>query len=244
MPTHGIDCLIFDLGGTLYKPALDLCGLTREFLGRVEQTGTRTYQDTDILEALKAPDAWLDRYMIENNVDPHWQPSPEHWHEFDRHLLTELGVTDDVEKAAVVYQDIWDEFLRNLKPEIIGGVTEAIEGLIERHFKIGIVSNRFGDPSVFLERDGLLGLVSAVEYSDVPGYRKPSPYMLLRVADTVGTNPRRCAYVGNIVKYDVIAARNAEMTPVLITWCDPDEESDASGDVVVIDHIEKLFDTF
>jgi HAD superfamily hydrolase (TIGR01549 family) len=244
MAKQGVTCFIFDLGGTLYKPALDLCGMTREFLGRVEQTGTHTYQDTDILEALKGPDAWLDRYMIENNVDPHWQPSPEHWHEFDRQLLTRLGVTDNVEQAAVVYQDIWDEFLRNLKPEIIDGVVEAIEGLADRDFKIGIVSNRFGDPSEFLERDDLLELVNAVEYSDVPGYRKPSPYMLLRVADILGTNPRRCAYVGNIVKYDVVAARNAEMIPVLLTWCDPDEEGDAPGDIIVLDRIEKLFDAF
>ena len=74
----------------------------------------------------------------------------------------------------------------------------------------------------------------------VPGYAKPSPYMLLRVAEELGVNPRKCAYIGNIVEYDCVAAERADMVPILLTWVDPQEVDKVSTDVVIIDHIKEL----
>jgi len=76
----------------------------------------------------------------------------------------------------------------------------------------------------------------------VVGYAKPSPYMLLKVAEELGVNPRKCAYVGNIVEYDCIAATRAEMLPVLLTWIDPQEIDKITTDVVVVDHIEEFLE--
>lgn len=242
MKIDGIRCLIFDMGGTLYRPALDLCSLTKEFLSRVKETGKKTYRDAMILEALVEPAAWLDSHMVKNNVGPHWEPSQEQWLEFDRRLLKALGVRAGIDEAAVRYQAIWDTFLRETTPDIIEGVFDSLQELSERGMHLGIASNRFGDPSEILAHDGLLDIVDSVEYSNVPGYRKPSPYMLLNVADELGVNPRHCAYVGNIVKYDVLAATDAEMVPFLLTWCDPQEEEKTTEDTLVVGHIAQLLE--
>lgn len=242
MPNRSIRCLIFDMGGTLYRPAMDLCGLTQEFLSKVEQTSSRVYNDDTILDALEKPNKWLDDYMISNNVGPNWQPEPEQWLEYDRMLLRELGISEDLEGAAAVYQGAWDQFLRDMHPEIIEGVIDTLDELAAMGLKLGIASNRFGDPRQILDEDGLLERVGALEYSRVPGYCKPSPYMLFKVSDTLGENPARCAYVGNIVKYDVIAAENAGMQPVLLTWCDPQEEEKAPDGTMIIDHIDGLIE--
>ena len=66
--------------------------------------------------------------------------------------------------------------------------------------------------------------------------------MLIRVAQQMGINPQKCAYIGNVVKYDVEAATRAGMIPVLITWVDPQEEDLVTSDCVVIKHIDDLME--
>jgi len=107
-------------------------------------------------------------------------------------------------------------------------------------YKLGIASNRFGDPTNMLEKDGIAKFFGSIEYSAVPGYAKPSPYMLLQVAQELGSNPMRCAYVGNIVEYDVVSANRAGMVPILITWVDPEQRELAPEGTVIINHICEL----
>ena len=241
MKLEDITGIIFDLGGTLYRPVSDMCGLTRDFLSDVGLGEKQDFPDEAIMEAIKEPDEWLTQFMFENDVDIHWQPKHEHWIEYDRMLLTSLGIKA---RADVVldYQKHWDSFHEIASPELMEGCIEGLEELKKRGFKLGIASNRFTDPTRHLENSGILHLFDAVEYTNVPGYRKPSPYMLLKVAAAFGTNPHKCAYVGNIVEYDVVSATRAGMIPVLLTWCDPQEEDKISSDTVVIEHIKDLME--
>lgn len=238
MKLDGIKALIFDLGGTLYRPVSDMCGLTKNFLEENEVGDGREVSESTIRAALKEPDEWLSDYMINNNVDIHWQPRPEQWIEYDRMLLETLGVTDV--EVVYQYQSKWNDFVQKTRPEIIEDCKSELESLHSRGFKLGIASNRFSDPTSILERDSILHLFDAIEYSNVPGYRKPSPYMLLRVAEQLRTNPKRCAYVGNIVEFDVVAAERAEMIPILLTWVDSHEVHKITSDVIVIEHLADL----
>ena len=156
-------------------------------------------------------------------------------------LLAALGVKD---RADIVldYQKQWDRFHEAASPELVEGCKEGLEELKDRGFRLGIASNRFTDPTRHLEDSGIYHLFEAVEYTNVPGYRKPSPYMLVQVAAALSTNPHRCAYVGNIVEYDVVASTRAGMIPVLLTWCDPQEEEKVSSDTVMIEHINDLME--
>ena len=240
MKLDGIQGLIFDLGGTLYRPAMDLCGQTRLFLAQIADTQDGSFPNRVILDAMIDPDQWLDDYMISNDVGPHWQPTKEVWLEYDRLLLRNLGVSQDIENIAERYQAAWDRYMSTIKPELMKGCIEEFVRLQERGIKLAVASNRYGSPEQVLKDDGIIDFFEAVEYSRVPGYCKPSPYMLFKVADAFGLNPRRCAYVGNIVKYDVIAAKNAGMIPILLAWCDPQEKDKITEDTIVIEHIQEL----
>ncbi|KXH73994.1 MAG: hypothetical protein AM326_10210, partial [Candidatus Thorarchaeota archaeon SMTZ-45] len=209
--------IIFDLGGTLYRPVSDMCGLTRNFLSDVGIGKSHEFSDEYILNAIEEPHEWLTNYMIENDVDIHWKPEHEHWVEYDRILLAALGVKDR-EDIVLAYQKHWDDFHETASFELMEGCKEGLEELKNRRFKLGIASNRFTDPRPLLEDSGILHLFDAVEYTNVPGYRKPSPYLLVKVTATFSTNPHRCAYVGNIVDNDVVAATRAGMIPILLTW--------------------------
>ncbi|MFW9976070.1 MAG: HAD family hydrolase [Candidatus Thorarchaeota archaeon] len=233
--------IIFDLGGTLYRPVSDMCGLTRDFLSGAGIGNTREFSDENILAAIEEPHEWLTNYMIENDVDVHWKPEHKHWVEYDRILLASLGV-EDREDIVLAYQMEWDNFHEIASHELMEECKKTLEELKHRGFKLGIASNRFADPAAVLEDSGILHLFDAIEYTNVPGYRKPSPYMLIRVAATFGTNPHRCVYVGNIVEQDIVAATSAGMIPILLTWCDPQEEEKVSSDTIVIEHIADLLE--
>jgi len=242
MNLKGIDALIFDLGGTLYHPASDMCGLTRQFMvdsGIDESVGL---SDDHIKEALVDANNWLWTHMVENNVHLHWNPSKNEWIEYGIILLKGLGIKDDVENLAERYQDKWEKFLEDVEPKLIEGVRETLQELLKRGFKLGIASNRFTDPTNALKADSIHQLFESIEYTAVPGYAKPSPYMLLQVAEDLGVNPRKCAYVGNIVEYDCVAATRAEMLPILLTWIDPNEIDKITTDVVVVNHIEEFLE--
>ena len=243
MKLEGITGIIFDLGGTLYKPVSDMCGLTRDFLSDAGHGESGDFPDADILAANKVPDEWLTNYMMENDVDIHWKPELEHWIEYDKRLLAALGIKDH-ETVVHDYQREWDRFHEIASHELMEDCKEGLEELKGRGFKLGIASNRFTNPTRLLEDSGIHHLFDVVEYTNVPKYRKPDPYMLLRAAAAFGTSPHRCAYVGNIVEYDVVAATRAGMIPVLLTWCDPQEEEKVSLDTVVIEHIKDLLEIF
>ncbi len=242
MKLDDIQAIIFDLGGTLYRPGSDLCGLTREFMNDVRAADFAEHSDEHIMRALVGPTEWLWNYMVENNVPPEWQPTTEIWIEYDRLLLSALGVTENLEDLAVAYQAKWDEFFEDSRPTLINGVKFALETLHGRGFRLGVASNRYTDPTQLLKQDSIYNLFDAVEFTNVPGYAKPSPYMLLRVADKCGLNPRKCAYVGNIVDNDLIAAQRACMLPILLSWCDPEEVEKISTDTIVIENISELLD--
>ena len=242
MNIKGIEALIFDLGGTLYEPAFDICGLTKQFMVDVGAENASGITDDHIQEALVDANNWLWTYMIDHNVPEHWEPGTKEWIEYDRVLLKGLGVREDLESLAEQYQKRWDKFFEDVKPVLIDGVRETLENLQGRNYALGVASNRYSNPKRTLQTDSIYDLFGSVEFSGVPGYIKPSPYMLLQVADELGVNPRKCAYVGNIVEYDCVAAERAEMVPILLTWVDPQEVDKVTTDVVIIDHIKDLLE--
>lgn len=242
MKLEGIDALIFDLGGTLYEPASDICGLTREFMSDIGYERIEGFTDEHIKEALVGANNWLWNYMVENNVPVYWEPKVSEWLQYDVVLFRGLGITENIDELAEKYQQKWDKFFEDVKPVLIEGVREVLEELKRRNIALGIASNRYSDPTQALKKDGIYDKFGAVEFTGVPGYAKPSPFMLLKVAERLRVNPRKCAYVGNIVGHDVVAAQRAEMTPVLLTWVDPKEIDTITPDVVVIDHIDELLE--
>jgi phosphoglycolate phosphatase-like HAD superfamily hydrolase len=78
----------------------------------------------------------------------------------------------------------------------------------------------------------------------VPGYTKPNPYLLIQAAMELGVNPRLCAYVGNLVDLDVIAAIRADMLPILTTWANPEETDKAPEQAIVVESLQELLELF
>ncbi|MGY5874398.1 MAG: HAD family hydrolase [Candidatus Thorarchaeota archaeon] len=244
MEPHDIRAIVFDLGDTLYNTHWDPVSTHKGFLGQLGIINPAEVSDAALAEILKPSDEWLDGYAVKNNVGQHWDPPREIWMEYGRHTLQTIGFTGDVEKVVDEYQTKWEEFLAEYPTPLNDHCKETLTELDKRGYIMGIASNRYADPIPRLERDGLVQFFKSIEYTATPGYAKPNPYMLVKVAAELGMNPMRCAYVGNKVGDDVGAARRCGMLPILIVGCNPDEAQKADGDTIIITNLDELLKHF
>jgi len=233
-----VKSFVFDLGGTLYGPT-DLVGEIRGFL---EELGLTGFTDDAIQRSNDAADAWLDEIMFGTNAHAHWEPSHDEFEQYDRIVLTTLGVADNLDDYVARYQHKWDVRIASLKEQLFEGCKSTLEELHSRGYRLAAASNRWGTPLPYLERDGIADLFESVEYSNVPGYRKPSPYMLVQVASQLHVNPIKMAYVGNVVKYDIVAAQRAGAVPILLAWGNVDEEKLAPSGTTILKKATELLE--
>jgi HAD superfamily hydrolase (TIGR01549 family) len=235
--------IIFDLGGTLYEPAGEFCGIIRRFLGEIGIVIEESMTDEALSQIVaESAESWLEEYMLSEGVGQYWEPPREVWVEYDKRFLSALGIEGNLDHLAHEYQKRWDALIHGLTASLLPNVKESLERLQEAGFRLAIASNRFTDPSDYFERDGIADFFETVEYTQIPGYRKPSPYMLLKVASTMKVNPRLCIYVGNIVQYDVVAAERADMTSVLLSWVDAEEVDKAPSTTHISEQIDDFVD--
>ncbi len=214
----------------------------RYFLSACGYGEPSEFSEERVKEALVEPRKWLGRLMKENNPGPRWEPSVDEWKEFDRLFLRGLGLDDNPDRMSDAQLTQWDEALDALGVHLIEDGKEVLEKLRAKGYELGIASNRFGNPRAELENNSILGLFGAIEWTHVPGYRKPSPYMLFRVADQLGVNPLSCVYVGNSIRADVGAAERAGMRPILIPSCNLKPPKNAPEGLLFISEMQELLD--
>jgi HAD superfamily hydrolase (TIGR01549 family) len=236
--------IIFDLDDTLYRSDVWASQLTREWLREMGLDNLANCPDQELGLAFQAARTWLNEFMIAEGVPSRWSPSHELWVEYGKRLLSSLGVHNDLDRLASEITEKWEATVIPWQSALIPECKEVLEELHSRGYKLGLASNRWEDPSGILKRDSIFDLFAAIEHSMVPGYKKPSPYMLLKIARQFGINPLRCTFIGDFIELDVEAAQKAQMLPILINWKRPDEVKNAPQGLLVINHIKALLDLF
>lgn len=109
-------------------------------------------------------------------------------------------------------------------------VDDVVNDLRSRDLKVGIVSNLpWGtDPSVWhpeFARHGFgLGRVDTIVCCGDVGHRKPNPAALHAATRALGLECSEVVFVGNSIASDVLAAKNANIRPILIDRHDRDQE--------------------
>jgi phosphoglycolate phosphatase-like HAD superfamily hydrolase len=244
MSFEDIDALVFDMGGVLYDTPRETIMMTRFILEHLLPNVSENYSNQQIADAVLKVDEIFDKRLVEDNTDAHWLPTYEDSVEYDRLILESLGIEGNLGSMASIAHRKWVDAEHTVRPKFIEQCREVLLSLRKNGYKMGIASNRRNDPMPRLSSDNILSLFDAVEYSCVPGYRKPSPYMLFQLARKLGVNPRKCAYIGDKVDPDVEAAMRAEFIPVLLVWCSPEEAEKAPRGTNVIQEFGELLDLF
>jgi len=205
----------------------------------IEENGydISSHSEEDMKRALEKSDTVMNRILIENNVEPTWGGLVGDWLPFDRMFLEELGFETISDDTILRFETDFKIATRDSDWEYFtDDAIKCLNSLNSMGYPLGICTRRHDDPRGLIVRNNLSELFKTIQWSGVPGYAKPSPYTLLEAAKDLRVNPRTCLFVGNYVKADVEAAIRCEMTPVLLTWANPDEANIAPDGCIVLEN--------
>lgn len=197
-----MECLLFDFGGTL-----DSDGLT-----------------------------WLDRFRViykEAGVNVTPERLDRAFYDADdnlaaRHELPGLTLEQTVMlQVEDVLGAVAPHRIRELAPAVAGAFVDGCRAHLRRNrpilerlsrrYRLGIVSNWYGNMDSILAGEGLSELFPAVADSAVVGAIKPSPEIFRAALAKLGGAPERAIMVGDNVKRDMRGAEGLGMRHVLLS---------------------------
>ena len=91
----------------------------------------------------------------------------------------------------------------------------VLEGL-SRDYKLGIVSNFYGNMDAVLKSEGLARFFGAVADSRAVGAEKPDAAIFNYALSRLGARPQEAVMVGDSVKRDMAGAKNLGMAAILV----------------------------
>ena len=105
----------------------------------------------------------------------------------------------------------WETLLSHMEAE--PGAAETLGALRALGLRVGVGTNMTADRQFEkLKRLGLLPLVDLLVTSEELGVEKPDPRLFALCAEKAGAAARDCAFVGDSLEKDALAARRAGMT--------------------------------
>jgi putative hydrolase of the HAD superfamily len=96
------------------------------------------------------------------------------------------------------------------------GAADALAELRARGFRVGVVSNADGRVAALLDAAGLAPHLETIVDSHLEGVEKPDPEIFRRALARLRVPAQRTAYVGDIHSIDVLGARAAGLSAILI----------------------------
>lgn len=134
-----------------------------------------------------------------------------------------LQVTDVIMSVAPDRRDLIDpiagRFVADCRAHF-KRLTPVLERL-SRRYRLGVVSNFYGNLDGILSAEGLRPLFSVVADSGVLGVTKPDKAIFLHAAKACEALPAECVMVGDSVKRDMAGAAGVGMKKALITTVKP-----------------------
>jgi putative hydrolase of the HAD superfamily len=219
-----IDAVLLDVGGVFHLPdhdrivaAMGRAGVTvaPENLDRAHYAGVRA------LTSFREGDREI-------------------WLAYNRGYAHALGADDRVEAVAEV---LLNEFTTGgVWTRIVAGAPEALRALKDTGVKLAVVSNADGSVEAQLAADriGQIGdgpgvSMDAILDSSVVGVAKPDPRIFAIALERCGVAAEHAIHVGDTPAADVVGARAAGVTPVLVDPHDDHPDLDVAKVRALVD---------
>jgi putative hydrolase of the HAD superfamily len=202
MTARRVTTVLFDAGGVL----LDL---DYAFLKRLLDA----HHVATTIEHLSASES-VARTTIDRRVREGGRSS-EAWRDYFRILLTRVGAPPDgteeiIDTLAEAHQRV------GLWTVAIDGAVETVRTLKQAGHRLGVVSNAEGRVERDLEGAGYAGLFETVIDSHVVGVEKPDPQIFRIAMERMSVAPETAVFLGDVPAIDVVGARAAGLTPLLL----------------------------
>ena len=208
------DAFVFDLDGTLLDTLPDLVAVTNETMARF---GYPAHDTAAVLA------------MVGNGL---------------RSLIVQAlpdGLSDERTDEAVAFWKAAYDRRNHTGTKVYDGMAETLDELHARGKKLAVLSNKF-DAGVKHVMARFLPNVMDFELGEGPVPRKPDPAGLLLVAETLGVEPARIAFVGDTAETDMQAAHNAGAYGIGVSWGYQPARILAAKADVLIDRPSQLLD--
>ena len=208
--------LIFDLDGTLVDTAPDLMGTLNTVLGE-EGLPPLPYEMAPLLVGRGA------KVMLERGFAADGQPleEPEASRLFDRFIEVYLGRIADHSRP-------------------FPGVLEALDRLEAEGAILAVCTNKRTDLSMaVMNALDLTKRFKAIVGPDMAPRPKPDASHLLRTVELCGGDPKRAVMIGDSIN-DVLAAKNAKIPVVVVTFGYTDVPAKDLGGDALIDRFDEL----
>lgn len=234
MPTfNGVRAVLFDLDGTLRYSSPSP---HQAFFDQAVALGL-----PDSLDGRAAALRWAHGYWadsLELSVDRESYPDDESgfWSNYARRYLQAFGCNR--QQADSFAPDVFNFMREGYVPEdrIPADVPDTLARLKRDGYTMGVVSNRDEGIASYLAEVGLDGYFSFSLAAGEAESWKPDPGIFFQALRMARTRPEESIYVGDNYYADVVGARRAGLTPVLV---DP-EDTFPDADCAVIRAVSEI----
>ncbi|MDV3278751.1 MAG: HAD family hydrolase [Nitrososphaerales archaeon] len=206
-----IRAVFFDLGGTLLVMRRDaiLQRVLRDEGYRVDLKRIHT-------SYMEMESSWLERYSARFAKE---SDATDAYKALDAMVIERLSVVKGVAEIARISALIrrrWEELGKEIPPRLYPDVEPVLAKLASLGLTLGLVSNAPPETTKTVEELGLKRYIRHIVISGVVGYTKPNPEIFRIALSKASASPRETIHVGDVYASDVVGARNAGITGVLL----------------------------
>lgn len=130
-------------------------------------------------------------------------------------------------------------------PVLIAHVKPMLKELSKK-YALGIISDSALSPGKYvrklMERDGIYQYFSAFTFSDETEHTKPEVIQYIITLEQLNAKPEEAVHIGDIVRTDIVGAKNANMKAIRFAGFNKSETNDTLSDAVIDDY-RQLEDT-
>jgi len=132
-----------------------------------------------------------------------------------RHWFRSIGIEDD--KITAIIDAIKNHPFRHLFwARMEEGTKELLTWFRDRGFRLGIISNAEGQIKRLIEHAGIESVFEIILDSHEVGFQKPDERIFRKGLNDLKIEASEAVHVGDIFEADVVGARAAGITPILV----------------------------
>jgi len=236
--SENIEVITFDVGNTLLQAYPSVGHVMSDVLQRFGWEIPPHYLDAHM--------GVFDRYYTQE-----YEKDESFWADEKRQRQMWVNGFSEICRAVGVDRDVseiswacYDEFDFSARWRLFDGVEETLAELVDRGYRLGVISNWGAGLSQLLDDVGIGKYFEVIIASAAAGFHKPQPQAFYLTLDQFGVTPQQAVHVGDHMSADVEGARTVGMHPVLIRYegvMDPTAGNVVDG-VPVITHLPQLLE--
>lgn len=150
-----------------------------------------------------------------------------------RNLVRELGL--DEGQAPRIAETFYKASLAKAE------ASRQVLGRLARRFRLGIVSNFYGNLAQICVDTGIARHVPVIVDSAVVGFEKPDPRIFEAALDALGVKPEAAVFVGDSLPRDMRGARNLGMSHIYVA---PDGAAACCPEDRVVGSVSELLEIY